>query len=60
MATITGKVSDGTLQRLRIYLTKTEGSTKGMGKFLEEMITKELDARENLEKQGNSEAPCLA
>lgn len=59
MATITGRISDSTLQRLRIYLTKTEGSTKGMGKFLEELITRELDAKEGL--QGNSnEIPCQA
>lgn len=60
MARITGEIQETTLQRLRHYLINTDGSTKKMGAFLEEVIRKELDARENLEKQGNAEAPCLA
>lgn len=61
MATITGRISDDTLMRLRLFLTKTEGSTKGLGKFLDELINRELDVRENVEaEQGNAEAPCPA
>ncbi len=45
MARITGEISDSTLKRLRLYLTETQGSTKKMGEFLDEIINKELDAR---------------
>lgn len=55
MAKITGVISDNTLQRLRHYLINTEGSTKKMGAFLEEIIAKALDEREG-EQKGNGKS----
>ena len=46
MARITGEIDNSTLKRLRLYLIETEGSTKKMGPFLDEIINKELDKHE--------------
>lgn len=59
MAKITGVISETTLQRLRHYLINTEGSTKKMGAFLEEIIIKALDEREG-EQKGNGKTLCSA
>lgn len=60
-STISFKVQDATAQRIRIFLIKTHRSSRYLGKFLEELITRELDAKENLAEKGNSnEIPCQA
>ena len=56
-AIIAANISDSTSFRLRHYLITTMGSTRFMGAFLEEVIRKELDARENIKGNANS-APC--
>jgi hypothetical protein len=45
MARISANVSDEVVSELRHYLINTNGSTRGMGDLLEEMIREGLEKR---------------
>ncbi len=45
MTRIAAEVSDDTARALRMYLVKSRGSTKELGKVVEEMIVEGLNKR---------------